>query len=103
MSIAEMSAIANCEPGQCPGAALHEADGEAWVAVDDVTGQRLDPVLMRQARRDEIAYFKQMGVYEKVNIEECWRETGKAPIAVRWVDINKGDSESPNYRSRLVA
>ena len=28
--------------------------------------------------------------------------TGKAPITVRRVDVNKGDDESPNYRSRLV-
>ena len=29
--------------------------------------------------------------------------TGKGPIQVRWVDINKGDDAHPNYRSRLVA
>ena len=73
------------------------------VAVDDVSGQQLDPKLMMAARRDEIAYFRSMGVYEKVDMAECWKETGKAPIAVRWVDINKGDSSNPNYRSRLVA
>ena len=44
-----------------------------------------------------------MGVYEKVNIDECWTQTGKAPIAVRWVDINEGDDSHPNYCSRLVA
>ena len=44
-----------------------------------------------------------MEVYEKVPIEECWKETGKGPIAARWVDINKGDEAHPNYRSRLVA
>ena len=43
-----------------------------------------------------------MDVYEKVPIEECWKATGKGPIGVRWVDINKGDSTNPNYRSRLV-
>ena len=32
-----------------------------------------------------------------------WDETGKAPIGVRWVDINKGDKVHPEYRSRLVA
>ena len=58
---------------------------------------------MKAARREDIAYFKSMGVYEKVDIAESWKETGKAPIAVRWVDINKGDSKEPNYRSRLVA
>ena len=28
---------------------------------------------------------------------------GKRPITVTWVDVNKGDAENPNYRSRLVA
>ena len=29
-------------------------------------------------------------------------ETGRAPIPTDWVDINKGGSLRPNYRSRLV-
>ena len=29
--------------------------------------------------------------------------TGKGPIGSRWIDINKGDDENPEYRSRLVA
>ena len=44
-----------------------------------------------------------MQLYEKVPIKTCFEETGKAPITVRWIDINKGDQENPNYRSRLVA
>ena len=31
------------------------------------------------------------------------RKMGKRPISVRWVETNKGDDESPNIRSRLVA
>ena len=31
------------------------------------------------------------------------RTTGKRPIGVRWVDVNKGDAVNPEYRSRLVA
>ena len=57
-------------PRECPGAALHDDDGE-WVAIDDVTGQELDPKMMKAARMDEIAYFKKMGVYEKVDISEA--------------------------------
>ena len=53
------------------------------VAVDDVSGHMLDPSMMIKARRDEIKYSKEMGVYEKVDISESWGETGKAPIAVR--------------------
>ena len=29
--------------------------------------------------------------------------TGKKPIAVRWIDVNKGDAKNPNMRSRVVA
>ena len=33
----------------------------------------------------------------------CYEVTGKAPIDTRWIDINKGGTQNPNYRSRLVA
>ena len=41
--------------------------------------------------------------YEKVPIAECWNRTGLEPIGTRWVDINKGDDDKSDYRSRLVA
>ena len=76
---------------------------EGIIAVDDVSGAWLRPEIVAQARKEGIKYFREMGVYEKVNIDACCSQTGKAPIAVRWVDINKGDDLHPNYRSRLVA
>ena len=102
MTLEEMQQAAK-QTAECPSSALHEPDCSGMTALDDVTGQQLDPRLMVQARKDEIQYFRQMGVYEKVDVAEAWAQTGKAPIAVRWVDINKGDSQNPNYRSRLVA
>ena len=39
-------------------------------------------------------------VYEEVDLEEAWSQTGKAPIGVRWVDVRKSEGI---YRSRLVA
>ena len=39
---------------------------------------------------------------ESSNRDECMTETGRAPFPTEWVDINKGDSLRPNYRSRLV-
>ena len=50
-----------------------------------------------------MCYYSKMGVYRKVMISERISKTGKAPIGVRWVDVNKGDRKSPLYRSRLVA
>ena len=44
-----------------------------------------------------------MKVYEKVPTSEAWSTTRRAPIAVRWIDINKGDSHKLLYCSRLVA
>ena len=44
-----------------------------------------------------------MNLYTKVPTKECYEKTGKAPITVRWIDINNGDQLNPNYRSRLVA
>ena len=104
MSIDKMQKVAKVSSkDECPSSALHDEGTEGLRAWDDLSGQELDPKLMMAARREEISYFKEMGVYEKVDIAESWKETGRAPIAVRWVDINKGDSKSPKYRSRLVA
>ena len=70
---------------------------------DDISGAKLDPAQVSKARMEEMKELHKHGVYLKVPIEECWRETGKKPIGVRWVDINKGDDVNPEYRSRLVA
>ena len=67
-----------------------EAGYEGIVTTDDVSGAQLRPELVAQAREDEIKYFRKVGVFEKVNISQCWIQTSKAPIAVRWVDVNEG-------------
>ena len=116
MSIEEMRATVamasmEAEKGD-PSKQLHEDEEECdsygtsshmWFATDDVSGASLDPRLVKKARQEEMKYFKEMGVYVKVPKQECWSQTGKEPIAVRWIDINKGDTENPCYRSRLVA
>ena len=66
--------------------------------VDDTSGIMLDKGMAIAARRLEIEYFRKMGVYSKVRREK-WMRT----ITTRWLDTNKGDEESPNYRARLVA
>ena len=69
---------------------------------DDVSGEYLDKDLVMKARQLEMAYFKKMRVYDKVDRSEA-KANGAKVITVRWLDINKGDKMSPNYRSRLVA
>ena len=51
----------------------------------------------------EIQQFHKHGVYKQVPVRECWERTGKAPIGIKWVDVNKGDEGNLEYRSRLVA
>ena len=72
-------------------------------AFDDVSGDELKPEMVRAARTEEMAYFKKIGVYQKMPRKVCLQENCREPIGVRWVDINKGDRLHPNYRSRLVA
>ena len=81
-----------------------EEDSVEWGQYyDDISGEALNPQLVKKAREEEMREFKKHGVYTKVDIQEAWRVTGKGPIDVRWVDINKGDIKEPEYRSRLVA
>ena len=101
MSVAEMMGVMGEKAQGDPSQELHEHVGEE--AFDDTSGAPLVPSLVAEARKEEIEYFKAMKVYRKVHRDECWKATGKGPIQVRWVDINKGDDVHPNYRSRLVA
>ena len=79
-------------------------EGETEVVFwDELSGEPLDTERVIRARAEEIAEFRKREVYDKVPISQCWERTGKAPIGVRWVDINKGDSANPENRARLVA
>ena len=67
---------------------------------DDLTGQLLKDTLVEEARSKEL---HSKGVWMKVPKSSARAQTGRPPISVRWVDVNKGDDMVPNYRSRLVA
>ncbi len=77
------------------------ANPKQWVAYDDVAGTELCAEKVMKARQEELEYFKQMQVYDVVKREWAQKHQKKI-IDVRWIDINKGDNENPNYRSRLV-
>ena len=70
---------------------------------DSVTSQPLDTELVEAARGKELEYFASKGVWYLRRREEAYQKTGRPPITVKWIDVNKGDDEHPNYRSRLVA
>lgn len=80
-----------------------EVEEETWQSAwDDVTGQELDPKEVRKARAKEMAYVSEKQVWKVIPREEAARNGWKV-IQTRWIDINKGDRDNPNYRSRLVA
>ena len=64
---------------------------------DDISGVTLDKELVIKARLTEMNFFKNMGVYTKVK-----KEKGMEIISTKWLDVNKGDKDKPNFRSRLV-
>ena len=55
--------------GQHPLEEEQEWDTHVMSAFDGVTGYELDPDKVRAARTEEVAYYRQMGVYTKVPIE----------------------------------
>ena len=78
----------------------HDLGKQYW---DDLSGEELDPSMVMAARSEELKEFVKHNVYNKVPICKCWESTGKAPIGVRWVDVNKGGEIHLECRSRLVA
>ena len=70
---------------------------------DDMSGKELRADLIAAAREEEMKEVYKHKLYTKVPLQQCWDETGKDPIGTRWVDVNKGDDEDPEYRCRLVA
>ena len=70
---------------------------------DEMTNIELPAKLVEAARAEEIQYFNTLPVWDIVKTHECWDVTGKPPISTKWVDVNKGDQESYDVRSRLVA
>ena len=78
-----------------------EEDSNEWVAYDDVSGAALNPKHVQEARQVEMEYFKKMNVYTKVSRWDI--PAGTKVVKVKWIDINKGDTDNPVMRSRLVA
>ena len=68
--------------------------------IDDSTGAVLDSKLVSEARSLEVEYMRKLGVYREASWEEMHADGCKA-IPTRWLDINKGDADNVNIRSRL--
>ena len=66
---------------------------EYW---DEVAGANLPAYQVRKARAEEVAFMEDWKCWKRVSKEEAYRCGGRRPIATRWVDVNKGDSETPD-------
>ena len=71
------------------------------LAYDDLTGMKLDAGKVVEARAKEVTYLRDKRVYDKIPRHQALRGKWKI-IRTCWIDIDKGDDENPNYRSRLV-
>ena len=58
--------------------------------------------MVKEARELEMQTREELKGLEDSDRDACVAEPGRPPIPADWVDINKGDSFGPNYRSRLV-
>ena len=88
------------ETGKAEAIYYVDAWGQFW---DEVSGRQLDAKGVEKARVEELVEVAKHKLYTKVPLQQCYDETGKAPIKARWLGINKGDELNPEYRSRLVA
>ena len=43
----------------------------------------------------------ELNAYKYDSVDNCLRMTGKRPIPVKWVDVNKGDAQRPEVRVTL--
>jgi hypothetical protein len=70
---------------------------------DEFEDGEFDPVLLKEARMEEVRFMEKIGVWEPATWEECMQKTGRPPITTKWVDVDKGRGGEVLVRSRLVA
>ena len=69
----------------------------AW---DDLTGMRLDAQKVIEARSREIQYVRDMSVWIKIPRRQA-QARGMKVRNTRWIDISKGETTNPIYRSKI--
>lgn len=63
--------------------------------IDDLTGKHLEAVQVTSAKHEELTELYRRQVWVEKPVGDCFRDTGKPPIPVRWVVTNKGDELHP--------
>ena len=72
------------------------------VGTDYVSGEPLKGEMVMAAWKLELELFEKMGVYTRVTRARALASGNGKVIQGRWIDVNKGSSETPDYRSRYV-
>ena len=70
--------------------------------LDEYTREPLPHTLVQAAIREELDYFNSK-VWELSDARRVMGESDSKVIRTRWVITNKGDTEKPDIRARLVA
>ena len=91
--------VNSLEPGYTGHEELDIPDECVEAFYDDVSGKMLPAKLVKKARQEESEFLRSFPVYVKVPEKEA---KGKTRVSVRWCDVNKGDLEAMEIRSRLV-
>ena len=74
-----------------------------WCEYDDITGEVLDPSLVKRGKDEEMRRFREMGVYTYASKDEAYSDPDGGIVDTRWVTVNNGTRDDPNVRCRLVA
>ena len=70
---------------------------------DAITGVQVDPKLVLTARIEEMkCVAEDLRAFKSDTIDNCTKKTGKRPIHVKWVSVNKATLNDPLVRSRLT-
>eukprot|EP00971_Amphidinium_carterae_P160746 3187144-Amphidinium_carterae.1 len=49
-----------------------------------------------------MTFLRSLDTYTYDEINTCVEKTGRQPVGVKWVDVDKGEPQNPKVRSRLV-
>ena len=72
--------------------------------VEEESGKELPWHAVRKARKMELQYLRDLGVYENVDEKEAVGKYGVTPIDTKWVDTDKAfEGEPMQIRSRMCA
>lgn len=70
---------------------------------NEQTWKKLDSALLEEAEQEALERFNKMGVHECISQDEVEQAPVGKSAKVKWVRINKGTEEFPEFRCRLVA